>query len=220
MLFRSAVVSVSAASFSGAELASEAIIAAFGTALANATQAATTQPLPTELAGTRVTVRDSQNVERAAPLFFAAPSQVNYQLPAGTANGWATVTITNGDGTVARGTQLDQAPVQIVDIHEGLNNTLMILRGKEQMPMPKLHVGDIGVVAKLNNTKTGDTFSPKDKQNRVTVPEFPAPLYTVAVMPRTQADGTKNQERRSMTHQSVVSVGAAATSSGFVHRIG
>jgi elongation factor G len=70
-------------------------------------------------------------------------------------------------------------------------NSLMILRGKEQMPIAKLHAGDIGVVAKLNNTKTGDTFSAKDKPFRVNVPTFPAPLYTVAVIPRTQADSAK-----------------------------
>lgn len=104
-----AVVSVSAASFSGAELASEAIIAAFGSALATTTEAATTVPLPTELAGTRVLVRDSQNVERAAPLFFVAPTQINYELPAGTAQGWATVTAVNGDGAVSLGTVLVNA---------------------------------------------------------------------------------------------------------------
>jgi uncharacterized protein (TIGR03437 family) len=99
-----AVVSVSAASFSSAELASEAIIAAFGSALATTTEAAATVPLPTELAGTRLLVRDSQNVERAAPLFFVAPMQINYQLPSGTAQGWATVTAVSGDGAVSLGT--------------------------------------------------------------------------------------------------------------------
>jgi elongation factor G len=70
-------------------------------------------------------------------------------------------------------------------------NSLMVMRGKEQIPVAKLHAGDIGVVAKLNTTKTGDTFSSKDNPIRVTVPVFPLPLYTVAVTPRTQADGAK-----------------------------
>jgi uncharacterized protein (TIGR03437 family) len=37
-------------------------------------------------------------------LFFVAPGQINYQVPAGTAHGPATVTITGGDGSVSLGT--------------------------------------------------------------------------------------------------------------------
>jgi elongation factor G len=70
-------------------------------------------------------------------------------------------------------------------------NSLMMMRGKEQMPISKLHAGDIGVVAKLTNTKTGDSFSAKDKPLQVSKPEFPDPLYTVALNPRTQADSAK-----------------------------
>ncbi|MCB9452505.1 MAG: elongation factor G [Anaerolineaceae bacterium] len=69
--------------------------------------------------------------------------------------------------------------------------SLMLLRGKEQLPVSKLHAGDIGVVAKLNNTITGDTFSSKANPFTIVKPDFPAPLYAVAVNPRTQADSTK-----------------------------
>ncbi|MBI3426604.1 MAG: hypothetical protein HY011_27055 [Acidobacteria bacterium] len=48
-------------------------------------------------------VRDSAGVERPAPLFFVAAGQVNYLLPAGTAAGAATVTITSGSGKLALG---------------------------------------------------------------------------------------------------------------------
>jgi uncharacterized protein (TIGR03437 family) len=48
-------------------------------------------------------VRDSQGVGRLAPLFFVSSGQVNYQIPAGTALGAATVTITSGDGSVSTG---------------------------------------------------------------------------------------------------------------------
>lgn len=94
--------SVSAASFMPA-LAGEAIAAVFGSSLATETQAATTIPLPVMLAGTTVKVRDSAGVERAAPLFFVSPRQVNYQVPPGTTPGGAVVTITNGAGTVSAG---------------------------------------------------------------------------------------------------------------------
>ncbi len=99
-----AVASVSAASYSGATLASESIVAAFGTSLAITTQAAATLPLPTALAGTTINVKDSAGAERLAPLFFVSPGQVNYQMPPGTAPGTATVTITNRYGEVSTGT--------------------------------------------------------------------------------------------------------------------
>jgi len=94
---------VSAASFSGASLAGESIVSAFGTRLATATTAATTSPLPTQLAGTTVKVRDSAGAERLAPLFFVSPTQINYQIPAMTAAGAATITTTSGDGSVSSG---------------------------------------------------------------------------------------------------------------------
>ena len=70
-------------------------------------------------------------------------------------------------------------------------NALFVMRGKEQLPVKKLHAGDIGVVAKLTNTKTGDTFVDADSDIQITPPDFPAPLYMVAVAPRTQADSPK-----------------------------
>ena len=70
-------------------------------------------------------------------------------------------------------------------------NSLFVMRGKEQTPTPVLHAGDIGVVAKLTNTKTGDTFVDSDRDLRIVAPDFPAPLYMVAVTPKTQADSAK-----------------------------
>lgn len=98
------VASVSAASFAlSGELSSESIVAAFGANLATGTESATVLPLPTELAGTRVIVRDSAGVERPAALFFVSPLQINYLLPANLANGPATVTVTSGGNQVALG---------------------------------------------------------------------------------------------------------------------
>lgn len=95
---------VSAASFSAEALAEKTIVAAFGVSLATSTQAAATVPLPTILAGTTVRVADSRGVERLAPLFFVSTGQVNYQIPAGTAAGAATVTIINNEGLASVGT--------------------------------------------------------------------------------------------------------------------
>ncbi len=108
------VASVSAASFRGQTLASEAITAAFGAALATATSSATTTPLPTSLAGTTVKVRDSAGTERLAPLFFISPGQINYLIPMGTVAGTATVTIANRNASLASGA------VQIAAVAPGL----------------------------------------------------------------------------------------------------
>jgi len=94
-------VTVSAASFSGAAIASKAIVAAFGPNLATTTAVASSVPLPTTLAGTTVKIRDSAGTERAAPLFFVSQGQVNYQIPDGTVAGPASVTVTSGDGRVS-----------------------------------------------------------------------------------------------------------------------
>lgn len=101
-----AVTTVSAASFTGQQLAPESIVALFGTKLATATQSATTAQLPTELAGTAARVKDSAGVERNAPLFFVSPTQVNALIPAGTAAGAATLNVYNGADLVATGSLL------------------------------------------------------------------------------------------------------------------
>ncbi len=98
------VVGVSAANYGTDEQAAESIIAAFGRSMATTTMGAPGRPLPTELGGTTVKVRDSQGVERLSPLFYVSPTQVNFQIPAGTATGDATFTITSGDGTISIGT--------------------------------------------------------------------------------------------------------------------
>ncbi len=97
------VANVSAASFRP-EIAAESIVAAFGAGLATTTATAAALPLPASLAGTTVKIKDSVGVERLAPLFFVAPSQVNYLAPPEAAPGAATVTITSGNGTVSVGT--------------------------------------------------------------------------------------------------------------------
>ncbi len=95
---------VSPASYEAGALAPEAIASAFGARLATVTNVATVLPLPATLGGTTVKVKDGAGTERAAALFFVSPTQVNFQLPAGTALGAALVTIRSGDGTVSTGT--------------------------------------------------------------------------------------------------------------------
>ena len=97
------VSTASAASFAVGKAAPETIVAGFGSMFANSTQSAATQPLPTTLAGTNVKVRDSAGTERDSPLFFVSPTQVNFQIPAGTASGAAMVSISNENGDLVTG---------------------------------------------------------------------------------------------------------------------
>lgn len=99
----SAAAQVSAASYLAPELAADSLASAFGTKLATTTASAESALLPNTLGGTTVKVRDSQGTERLASLFFVSPTQINYQIPAGTAEGIATLTITNSAGEVTSG---------------------------------------------------------------------------------------------------------------------
>jgi uncharacterized protein (TIGR03437 family) len=107
--------SVSAASFSQtASITADSILAGFGTGLSQNVVSASTTPLPTTLDGTEVKVRDSANTERSAGLFFVAPTQINYLVPTGTANGAATVTV------LRNGTAASQGTVNVVAVSPSL----------------------------------------------------------------------------------------------------
>jgi uncharacterized protein (TIGR03437 family) len=94
---------VSAASFLPGTLAAGSIASAFAAHLSTDTQAALSGPLPTTLAGTAFVIKDASGASLSAPLFYAAPGQVDFLVPSGTAAGGATITVTAMDGTVTSG---------------------------------------------------------------------------------------------------------------------
>jgi uncharacterized protein (TIGR03437 family) len=85
----------------GGALAPDSIASAFGTDLAPAVEISRSTPLPNILAGTQVRVTDSAGIERMAPLFFVAPTQVNFLVPAEAPPGLSTVTVLRGGQPVA-----------------------------------------------------------------------------------------------------------------------
>jgi len=90
-----AVTVVSAASFAIGPVAPESLATAFGKNLATSTAIAPAgQPFPTTLANTTVSVQDASGTTRPAELLYVSPGQVNFDVPAGTGSGTATVTIT------------------------------------------------------------------------------------------------------------------------------
>ena len=64
-------------------------------------------------------------------------------------------------------------------------------QGKEGIPVSLLHAGDIGLVAKLSVTTTGDTLCTKDNPLDLPEAEYPNALYRVALFPKTQSDAAK-----------------------------
>ena len=65
---------------------------------------------------------------------------------------------------------------------------LLLLHGKEQEPIGELEAGEIGAVAKLGVTETGDTLA--TRENPLTLPrlEFPEPTLTLAIEPVSKGD--------------------------------
>ena len=83
---------ISAASFTPI-VAPESIASFFGANLTVQTAEPTGSSLPTSLAGVSLQVVDSAGTTRTAPLFFASPTQLNFEVPPGTAAGTATFRI-------------------------------------------------------------------------------------------------------------------------------
>jgi len=69
--------------------------------------------------------------------------------------------------------------------------SMAVIRGKETIPQKVLHAGDIGIVAKLSVTTTGDTLCDKGHPLTLPTPKYPTALFRVAIHPKTQADAAK-----------------------------
>ncbi len=65
---------------------------------------------------------------------------------------------------------------------------LFIARGKSQEPVPQLGAGDIGAVARLNISGTGDTLCAPDHHLTLDGIDFPSPKLNMAIQPKTKAD--------------------------------
>jgi len=62
------------------------------------------------------------------------------------------------------------------------------IRGKSQESVPQIHAGDIGAVAKLSDTGTSDALCIKERPLIFDPIQFPAPVLSMAVYPKTKAD--------------------------------
>ena len=68
---------------------------------------------------------------------------------------------------------------------------LFVPMGKNQEQVASLVAGEIGAVGRLAETTTGDTLSTRDASAKMVGIAFPAPIYTMAVYPKTKGDTDK-----------------------------
>jgi len=68
---------------------------------------------------------------------------------------------------------------------------ISVMQGKTAIPIPELHAGDIGAVAKLRETLTGDTLGDKNAPILYPHVKLPEPAITFAIEPKTRADEDK-----------------------------
>ena len=103
---------------------------------------------------------------------------------------------------------------------------LLLLHGKEQEPIGELKAGEIGAVAKLTVTETGDSLATRETWLALPPLEFPAPSLVVGIEPVSKADldkmgpalqrmleeePTVRLERTTLGEQVLVTMGEAHT---------
>jgi len=141
--------------------------------------------LPSPAEETEITVTDSKGNEVKLPVKTDGPLV-------------ARVFKTTADPFVGRltflrvlsGTLHGQAPAWNSTRNEAERiGQLLLLHGKDQETVGELHAGEIGAVAKLTITGTGDTLCQSREQAYVLPPlNFPVPTLMVAIEPQTKAD--------------------------------
>jgi elongation factor G len=68
---------------------------------------------------------------------------------------------------------------------------LSIMQGRTAVPVTELHAGDLGAVAKLKETLTGDTLGDKNHEVYFEPVGLPEPAMTWAIEPKSRADEDK-----------------------------
>jgi elongation factor G len=68
---------------------------------------------------------------------------------------------------------------------------LSVMQGRKAVEVPELHAGDLGAVAKLRDTLTGDTLGQKGADAQIDLAALPEPAMTYAIEPKSRADEDK-----------------------------
>ncbi len=121
-----------AASFAPGPLAKGSIVTAFGSNLASGKAPAASVPLPTSLAATTVTVKDSAGAAFPAPLYYVSPTQISYVIPDAAATGAASVTIQSGQTFTAAQQIVSTAPGIFNSAGMALGSWIGVVNGVQQ----------------------------------------------------------------------------------------
>jgi len=92
---------VESAAAPSSAVAPDSLASLYGANLAPGVAQASVQPLPLALGGVALSVTDAAGVERAAPLLYVSPGQINFLVPDGTAAGLATLAVAGQAFTAA-----------------------------------------------------------------------------------------------------------------------
>jgi len=68
---------------------------------------------------------------------------------------------------------------------------LSVMQGRKAIEVPELHAGDLGAVAKLRDTFTGDSLGQKGSEIQIDLYPLPEPAMTYAIEPKSRADEDK-----------------------------
>jgi elongation factor G len=68
---------------------------------------------------------------------------------------------------------------------------LSVMQGRKAVEVTELHAGDLGAVAKLRETFTGDTLGQKGAEMQIDLFPLPEPAMTYAIEPKSRADEDK-----------------------------
>ena len=68
---------------------------------------------------------------------------------------------------------------------------LSVMQGRKAVEVAELHAGDLGAVAKLRETLTGDTLGQKGAEIQIDLLPLPEPAMTYAIEPKSRADEDK-----------------------------
>ena len=78
---------------------------------------------------------------------------------------------------------------------------LFTLRGKDHESVAEVPAGDIGAVAKLAHTATGDSLTSKSEPLGLPPIDLPEPLYAIAIEPKTKGDEDKLSTALARIHE-------------------
>jgi len=94
--------------------------------------------------------------------------------------------------------------MEVVNASDGATeklNHLSIPQGKERVEVPRLHAGDIGVVAKLKHTHTNDTLCTRERPVALSRIEFPKADIAIAIRGASRNDEDKLGEVLPKLHE-------------------